>query len=121
MNEIMKTLTIITTIFIPITSIASIYGMNFTDMPGLHWHYGYASVICGMVLITVIMIIYFWKKNGFLSNINSNTRWPWEYNTTAPRYHYELCRIRYIKFNCDGWFCSCNRKSNRQRPSERSA
>lgn len=62
MNEVMKTLTIISTIFIPITSIASIYGMNFPEMPGLHWRYGYISVMSVMFSIVIIMMIYFWKK-----------------------------------------------------------
>lgn len=62
MNEIMKTLTIITTIFIPITAIASIYGMNFADIPGLHWHYGYYTTLVVMVLIAIAMIIYFQRK-----------------------------------------------------------
>jgi len=61
MNEIMKTLTIITTIFIPITSIASIYGMNFANMPGLQWRYGFTGVMIVMVLIAILMMIYFRK------------------------------------------------------------
>ena len=59
MNEIMKTLTIITTIFIPITAIASIYGMNFTEIPGLDWHYGYPTALAAMVSIAIGMLIYF--------------------------------------------------------------
>lgn len=62
MNEIMKTLTIITTIFIPITSIASIYGMNFSNMPGLHWRWGYCIVMGVMLLIALLMLLYFRKK-----------------------------------------------------------
>lgn len=62
MNEIMKTLTIITTIFIPITAIASIYGMNFAEIPGLKWHYGYPTAIASMVLIAIGMLIYFKRK-----------------------------------------------------------
>ncbi len=59
MNEIMKTLTIITTIFIPITAIASIYGMNFTEIPGLHWEYGYPTALAAMLSIAIGMLIYF--------------------------------------------------------------
>lgn len=62
MNEIMKTLTIIATIFIPITFIASFYGMNFQDMPELHWKHGYAMVIGLMILMTFIMLVYFRRK-----------------------------------------------------------
>lgn len=62
MNEVMKTLTIIATIFIPITAIASIYGMNFSDMPGMHWRWGYEIVMGIMVLVAVLMIVYFRKK-----------------------------------------------------------
>ncbi len=62
MNEIMKTLTIIATIFIPITFIASFYGMNFQDMPELHWRHGYAMVIGLMMLMTLAMLYYFHRK-----------------------------------------------------------
>lgn len=62
MNEIMKTLTIITTIFIPITAIASVYGMNFTYIPGLDWRYGYSTALGSMVLIAITMLFYFKKK-----------------------------------------------------------
>ncbi len=62
MNEIMKTLTVITTIFIPITAIASIYGMNFEIMPGLHSAYGYPIALICMIGVAVLMMLYFWKK-----------------------------------------------------------
>ena len=62
MNEIMKTLTIITTIFIPITSIASIYGMNFDYIPELHWHWGYPTVLSVMLAIVLIMLLYFRRR-----------------------------------------------------------
>lgn len=62
MNEIMKTLTIIATIFIPITAIASIYGMNFDYIPGLHWRHGYSVMLTIMVLTALIMLAYFKKK-----------------------------------------------------------
>ena len=62
MNEVMKTLTIIATIFIPITTIASIYGMNFTYMPELSWHWGYYAVLCVMLAIAAGMMTYFWRK-----------------------------------------------------------
>lgn len=62
MNEVMKTLTIIATIFIPITALSSIYGMNFHYMPELAWHYGYPAVLCVMLMIAVVMLVYFRKK-----------------------------------------------------------
>lgn len=62
MNEIMKTLTIITTIFIPITAIASIYGMNFTNLPGIHTESGYEVAIGAMIIMALSMLIYFRKK-----------------------------------------------------------
>lgn len=65
MNEIMKTLTIITTIFIPITSIASIYGMNFTFMPGLHWYWGYA-VTLGIMGLTALSMLLYYKEKGWI-------------------------------------------------------
>lgn len=61
MNEIMKTLTIIATIFIPITFIASFYGMNF-PMPELHWRYGYPMVIGVMAVMVLAMLSYFRRK-----------------------------------------------------------
>ena len=62
MNEIMKVLTIIATIFIPITFIAGIYGMNFEFMPELKWHLGYLFAWGIIIVITLLMILYFRKK-----------------------------------------------------------
>jgi len=62
MNQVMKLLTIITTIFIPLTFIVGIYGMNFQNMPELYWKYGYFSVLGGMLIITSGMLIYFRRK-----------------------------------------------------------
>lgn len=62
MNEVMKTLTIIATIFIPITFIAGIYGMNFEFMPELHWKYGYFALWSVLLLIVAVMIVFFKKK-----------------------------------------------------------
>ncbi len=58
-NDIMKFLTIIGTIFIPLTFIVGLYGMNFKYMPELEWHYGYYAVLILMSLLTVGMIFYF--------------------------------------------------------------
>lgn len=62
MNNTMKVLTIIATIFIPLTFIAGIYGMNFDNMPELHSKYGYPIVWGLMIVITIGMVVYFKKK-----------------------------------------------------------
>ena len=62
MNEVMKVLTIIATIFIPLTFVAGIYGMNFDFMPELHWRWGYFLVWGVMIAVTVVMIVYFKRK-----------------------------------------------------------
>lgn len=62
MNQVMQTLTIIATIFIPLTFIAGIYGMNFDHIPELHWKHGYAAVWGVMVTVIVGMLLYFKKK-----------------------------------------------------------
>jgi magnesium transporter len=62
MNEVMKVLTIIATIFIPLTFIAGIYGMNFKFMPELEWHWGYPTALIVMLLIVGSMFIYFRRK-----------------------------------------------------------
>jgi magnesium transporter len=62
MNEVMKVLTIIATIFIPLTFIAGIYGMNFASMPELQWRWGYPLIWVIMIAVAVIMIVYFKRK-----------------------------------------------------------
>jgi magnesium transporter len=63
MNSVMKTLTVFTAIFMPLTFIAGIYGMNFDNMPELHSRDGYFFTIAGMVLIGIVLWAYFrWKK-----------------------------------------------------------
>ncbi|MDN3673679.1 magnesium/cobalt transporter CorA [Flavobacterium branchiarum] len=65
MNEIMKTLTIISAIFIPLTFIVGVYGMNFENIPELKYQYGYYSVMIGMFLLVIALIIYFKKRRWF--------------------------------------------------------
>jgi magnesium transporter len=65
MNEIMKVLTIIATIFIPLTWIVGIYGMNFDYMPELRAKLGYPIVMAIMVVIGVLMLFYFKRKKWF--------------------------------------------------------
>ena len=62
MNSIMKVLTIIATIFIPLTFIAGVYGMNFRNMPELAWRWGYPAVLGLMVLVFVGMVIFFKRR-----------------------------------------------------------
>lgn len=63
MNEVMKILTIIATIFIPITFVAGIYGMNFKFMPELDWHYGYFGALGIMLAVIMLMLLYFKRKD----------------------------------------------------------
>jgi magnesium transporter len=65
MNEIMKVLTIIATIFIPLTFITGIYGMNFNFMPELGWRFGYPAVWLVMFSLGLMMFFYFWRKKWF--------------------------------------------------------
>ncbi len=65
MNEVMKVLTIFAAIFIPLTFIAGIYGMNFKYMPELEWHWGYFSVLGFMAVVAGVLIIFFKKKKWF--------------------------------------------------------
>ena len=62
LNEIMKVLTVIATIFIPLTFIASIYGMNFRYMPELEWRYGYPFALSLMALTALGLIGYFRRR-----------------------------------------------------------
>ncbi len=62
MNKTMQVLTIIATIFIPLTFVAGIYGMNFDEMPELHWKYGYQAVWGLMGVIFILMLIFFRRK-----------------------------------------------------------
>jgi magnesium transporter len=65
MNEIMKTLTIVSAVFIPLTFIVGVYGMNFENMPELKYEHGYHYVMAGMFLLVVALIIYFKKRRWF--------------------------------------------------------
>jgi magnesium transporter len=62
MNAVMKVLTIIATIFMPLTFLAGVYGMNFKHMPELEWRWGYPAAWLVMVLITVLMLFFFRRK-----------------------------------------------------------
>lgn len=75
MNEVMKTLTVISTIFIPLTFIAGIYGMNFNpaaspvNMPELSWYWGYPTVWLVMILIAGGLVFFFWKRGWFKKSL----------------------------------------------------
>jgi magnesium transporter len=65
MNKVMKVLTIISTVFIPLTFIVGVYGMNFAFMPELHYRYAYPVTWGVMLLIAGGMLIYFKRKGWF--------------------------------------------------------
>lgn len=71
MNDVMKTLTVISTIFMPLTFIAGIYGMNFNpaaspyNMPELNWYWGYVAVWIAMGAIAASLIVFFWRRGWF--------------------------------------------------------
>ena len=61
-NDVMKTLAVVSTIILPLTLIAGIYGMNFENMPELHSTYGYYLTLAAMALLTIVLLFYFWRK-----------------------------------------------------------
>ena len=71
MNEVMKVLTVIATLFIPLSFIAGVYGMNFDtqtsrwNMPELHWAYGYPAALAFMAAIAIGLLIWF-RRKGWL-------------------------------------------------------
>lgn len=75
MNEVMKFLTVMSSIFIPLTFIAGIYGMNFNtekspwNMPELNWYLGYP--FCWAVMLTIAAgLVYFFKRRGWFENFS---------------------------------------------------
>jgi magnesium transporter len=62
MNQIMKVLAIISTVFIPLTFVVGVYGMNFDYLPELHWRYGYPIVMIGMGVLVILQFLFFWRK-----------------------------------------------------------
>jgi len=58
----MKTLAVVSAIILPLTLIAGIYGMNFDNMPELHSRYGYYITLAAMAFLTVVLLIYFWRR-----------------------------------------------------------
>ncbi|HEY5683285.1 MAG TPA: Loki-CTERM sorting domain-containing protein, partial [Sulfuricaulis sp.] len=62
LNEVIKVLTIIATVFMPLTFIVGIYGMNFRYMPELGWSWGYPLVLLLMAVIAGVMLVFFRRK-----------------------------------------------------------
>ena len=62
LNQVMKVLTIIATIFMPLTFIVGLYGINFKNMPELEWRYGYVTVLGCMALVVISMLVIFRRK-----------------------------------------------------------
>jgi magnesium transporter len=65
MNEVMKTLSVVASILLPLTFIASIYGMNFENMPELGWEYGYHLILGVMALVALALVIFFRVRRWF--------------------------------------------------------
>ncbi|MCG1037874.1 CorA family divalent cation transporter, partial [Polaribacter sargassicola] len=65
MNEVMKVLTIMASIFIPLTFIAGIYGMNFENIPELHYKNAY-FIVWGIMILIVLGMLYYFKKKKWL-------------------------------------------------------
>lgn len=61
-NDVMKTLAVVSAIILPLTLIAGIYGMNFENMPELHSQNGYFITLGGMALLTIVLLVYFWRR-----------------------------------------------------------
>ena len=68
MNEIVKVLTVVTVIFIPLTFIVGVYGMNFENMPELKWESGYFYTLSFMALLTGTLVFVFWKRGWLKRN-----------------------------------------------------
>ncbi|MBP5976696.1 magnesium/cobalt transporter CorA [Brasilonema sp. CT11] len=82
MNEVMKFLTVISSIFIPLTFLAGIYGMNFSteksplNMPELNWYWGYPMCLALMAVIAFVQVLFFWRRGWFknFSKINPDAK-----------------------------------------------
>ena len=65
LNEVMKVLTMIATVFLPVSFIAGVYGMNFEHMPELHWRYGYLMAWLAMLLTAGGLVMWFRRRGWF--------------------------------------------------------
>jgi magnesium transporter len=62
LNQVMKVLTVMSSIFIPLTFVAGVYGMNFKYMPELEWYYGYPAIMLGMLFVALALLVMFRRK-----------------------------------------------------------
>jgi magnesium transporter len=76
LNAIMKTLTMISTIFLPLNFIAGIYGMNFKHMPELDWEFGYPAALVAMIIVLFAMLGFFMQKGWILENVHRSRSSP---------------------------------------------
>lgn len=82
MNEVMKVLTVISTIFIPLTFVAGVYGMNFRpeagplSMPEITWPYGYVACLAFMAAVGVSLTLWFWRKGWIFARADDERRPP---------------------------------------------
>jgi magnesium transporter len=74
MNEIMKTLTLMSTVMMPLTFIAGVYGMNFKTMPELEWRYGYPFALALMATVAVGIMLWFRRKGWVASRPAAKTK-----------------------------------------------
>jgi len=72
-NDIMKVLTILSTIMLPLTVIGGIYGMNFEHMPELHWRYGYLFAI-GLMAATTTTLLFWFRRRGWIGHFSPPRR-----------------------------------------------
>ncbi len=99
MNEIMKLLTVISSIFIPLTFVAGIYGMNFNtevsrlNMPELNWYWGYPACLAGMGAIATGMVYFFWQR-GWFENFSTISDDPTDVTTTSVARSRSLSKVR---------------------------
>lgn len=63
LNDIMAVLTVFSVIFIPLTFIVGVYGTNFPNIPELHWQYGYLAMWVVMIIVAIVMLLFFKRKN----------------------------------------------------------
>jgi magnesium transporter len=64
-NAVMRVLAVLSAVFMPLTFVTGIFGMNFHDMPPLDWHWGFIGSLAGMVALALVMIVYF-RRKGWL-------------------------------------------------------
>ncbi|MGE0481564.1 MAG: magnesium/cobalt transporter CorA [Phycisphaerae bacterium] len=80
LNEIMKIMTMIATVFMPLTFVAGIYGMNFDpdrspwNMPELRWYWGYPFALSVMLLMAVVFVVFFWRRGWLQSGAAADRR-----------------------------------------------